>query len=366
MIRLIDVTKIYPGGTEAVKQINMEIEKGETMILIGPSGCGKTTLLKTINRLIPHTSGRIFINGANVLSLNEIELRRQIGYVIQQIGLFPHLNILDNTTFVLKLNKVPLKKRKERAEELLTLVGLPPEEYLYRYPTQLSGGQQQRIGVARALAADPEIILMDEPFGALDPITREQVQDEFLKLQSNVQKTIVFVTHDIHEARKMGDRISIMRDGYLVQVGTVYQLYKHPADTFVEDFIGANKVFQLLEAVNVNKAAHRDVPVCSLEQPVTEIKKTAEESGWDNVFMVDERGRFLGTLSLEHLERSKGARLAGECIDPAKATISTGNPLSKAVETMLMHNCSYLPLLNEDGKLHSMVSFSSIYQLLAG
>lgn len=365
MIKMIDVTKTYPDGTKAVKGISMEIDKGETMILIGPSGCGKTTLLKTINCLIPHTSGEILINGTNVLSLDEIKLRRQMGYVIQQIGLFPHLNILDNTTFVLKLNKVPLNKRKDRAEELLNMVGLNPAEYIYRYPNQLSGGQQQRIGVARALAADPEIILMDEPFGALDPITREQVQNEFLKLQSTFQKTIVFVTHDIQEARKMGDRISIMKEGHLVQVGSVYRLYKHPVDKFVEDFIGANKVFQLLEAVSVDRAASRDVPVCSLEQPITEIREAADDAGWDSVFMVDQRGHYLGTLSRERLEKNRGARPEEECIDPAKTAISTDSTLSEAVETMLMHNCSYIPLLDNEGKLHSIVTFSSIYHLLA-
>ncbi|MEH7662408.1 osmoprotectant ABC transporter ATP-binding protein OpuCA, partial [Bacillus velezensis] len=243
MLRLENVSKVYKGGKKAVNSIDLNIEKGEFICFIGPSGCGKTTTMKMINRLIEPSSGKIFIDGENIMEQDPVELRRKIGYVIQQIGLFPHMTIQQNISLVPKLLKWPEQKRKERARELLKLVDMGPE-YLDRYPHELSGGQQQRIGVLRALAAEPPLILMDEPFGALDPITRDSLQEEFKKLQRTLNKTIVFVTHDMDEAIKLADRIVILKAGEIVQAGTPDDILRNPANEFVEEFIGKERLLQ--------------------------------------------------------------------------------------------------------------------------
>ncbi|HET9760321.1 MAG TPA: betaine/proline/choline family ABC transporter ATP-binding protein [Nocardioidaceae bacterium] len=239
-IVLKDLTKKYPNQAKAaVDSVNMEIPAGEIVVFVGPSGCGKTTTMRMINRLIEPTSGTITIGGEDVTGLDDVQLRRKIGYVIQQIGLIPHLSIAQNVALVPKLLKWDRKRVTERVDEMLTVVGLDPEQYRSRYPRQLSGGQQQRVGVARALAADPPIMLMDEPFGAVDPITRSRLQDEFLSLQQTLRKTIVFVTHDFDEALKIGDRIAVLREGsQIAQYDTPEAILAHPADEFVEGFIG--------------------------------------------------------------------------------------------------------------------------------
>lgn len=244
MLKFHNVSKVYTDGFQAVKSISFEIPKGEIVVLIGPSGCGKSTTMKMINRLVPHTSGSISIAGEDITQLNKAELRRNIGYVIQQIGLFPHYTIAKNIAIVPELKGWSKDKINARVNELLTMVGLAPEIYADRYPKELSGGQQQRVGVARALAADPDIILMDEPFGALDPITRDQLQRELLSLQRKLQKTIIFVTHDMDEALKLGDRIAIMRDGDLLQLDTPEKILHEPASGFVEEFIGKHRMIQ--------------------------------------------------------------------------------------------------------------------------
>src|SRR5690625_4656317 len=244
MLRFQNVGKVYTNGFEAVKSTSFEISRGEFLVLIGPSGCGKTTTMKMINRLIPHTSGSILIDGQDITKLNTAELRRNIGYVIQQVGLFPHYTIAKNIATVPELKGWNKKRINERVDELLEMVGLNPEIYAERYPVELSGGQQQRVGVARALAADPDIVLMDEPFGALDPITRDQLQQELLSLQKKLQKTIIFVTHDMDEALKLGDRIAIMKDGELLQLDTPEKILHEPAYGFVEEFIGKHRMIQ--------------------------------------------------------------------------------------------------------------------------
>lgn len=238
------VSKIYKGQKRAVDDLNFQIEKGEFIVLIGPSGCGKTTTMKMINRLIEPTEGTIFLNGENIMHMDPVKLRRQIGYVIQQIGLFPHMTIEQNISLVPRLLKWSSDKQRERAKELLSLVDMTPD-YLNRYPNELSGGQQQRIGVLRALAADQPLILMDEPFGALDPITRDSLQTEFKKLQRKLKKTIVFVTHDMDEAIKLADRIVIMKDGRVVQFDTPDEILRNPANEFVEEFIGKERLSQV-------------------------------------------------------------------------------------------------------------------------
>ncbi|PWA05736.1 glycine/betaine ABC transporter ATP-binding protein [Pueribacillus theae] len=238
MITFDNVSKEYPDGTVAVDSLNFEIRQGEFFVLIGPSGCGKTTTLKMINRLIPLSDGTIFINGKKISEYNIHELRWNIGYVLQQIALFPHMTIEENITVVPEMKNWNREKMKQRVHELLEMVGLDPETYAVRKPKELSGGQQQRVGVIRALAADPEMILMDEPFSALDPISREKLQDDLLRLKKNLKKTTVFVTHDMQEALKLADRICVMKDGKIVQIGTPDELTKNPANEFVKEFLG--------------------------------------------------------------------------------------------------------------------------------
>ncbi|MFE3572930.1 ABC transporter ATP-binding protein [Lysinibacillus sp. NPDC059133] len=238
MIAFENVTKKYVNDQVAVKAIHLEIKKGEFFVLIGPSGCGKTTLLKMINRLIHLTEGTIRINGKRISDYNIHELRWNIGYVLQQIALFPHMTIEENIAVVPELKKWGKSQIQQRVRELLDMVGLEPDKYSQRKPTELSGGEQQRVGVVRALAADPEIILMDEPFSALDPISRTKLQDDLLELQQTIQKTIVFVSHDMQEALKLGDRICVMKDGEIVQIGTPHEIIENPVNDFVREFVG--------------------------------------------------------------------------------------------------------------------------------
>jgi len=244
LIRFDHVNKTYPNGLKAVCDLSLEITEGETLVLLGTSGSGKTTSMKMVNRLIEPTEGRIFIEDIDIMEQNPIELRRKIGYAIQHIGLFPHMTVAENIAVVPKLLKWSEDKIDKRIDELLSLIGLEPEQFKHRYPAQLSGGQRQRIGVARALAADPPIVLMDEPFGALDPITREQLQNEFIELETEIKKTIIFVTHDVFEAVKMGDRIALLDAGVLQQLATPVELVENPANEFVDQFLGQHR-FQL-------------------------------------------------------------------------------------------------------------------------
>ena len=252
MIRLEDLTKTFPGvPAPAVDRLTLDIPDGTTCVLIGPSGCGKTTTMRMINRLIEPSSGRIILDGEDVTKIDAVGLRRRIGYVIQQIGLFPHMTIATNIATVPRLLGWEQARIDARVDEMLTLVGLDPARFRSRFPRELSGGQRQRVGVARALAADPPVMLMDEPFGAIDPITRGNLQNEFLRILRRLKKTVIFVTHDIDEAIKMGDRIAILKDGRLVQYGTPDEILSRPADAFVAEFVGADRALKRLNLVSV-------------------------------------------------------------------------------------------------------------------
>jgi osmoprotectant transport system ATP-binding protein len=253
MIELNNVRKVYGDSTEAVSNVNLEVAQGETATLVGPSGCGKTTLLTMLNRLTELTDGEIVIDGTPITEHDKIELRRNIGYVIQEIGLFNHMTVGDNIGIVPDLRGWDEGRKEERIEELLDLIQLPPDAK-DRYPESLSGGQQQRVGVARALAAEPDIMLMDEPFGALDPITREELQDEFLEIQDGLDVTIVFVTHDINEALKMGDKVAVLNEGELVQYDSPRDLLANPKNAFVEDFVGEDRLLKQLSLIPVREA----------------------------------------------------------------------------------------------------------------
>lgn len=302
MIKFENVSKKYEDGSTAVDSLNLEIKQGEFFVMIGPSGCGKTTTLKMVNRLIPLSDGTIFINGKKISEYDIHELRWNIGYVLQQIALFPHMTIEENISIVPELKKWSREKTKKRVIELLDMVGLEPATYLKRKPIELSGGQQQRIGVIRALAADPKIILMDEPFSALDPISREKLQEDMITLQKNIKKTIVFVTHDRQEALKLADRICVMKDGEVVQLGTPNEIVSNPTSDFVREFIGNQHVnlkatLKLEEIVqpiieeNLSQAASCMIPVSTSLEEILD-KLTNQEQ-----LTVEKNGEMIGIVN---------------------------------------------------------------------
>jgi osmoprotectant transport system ATP-binding protein len=302
-----DATKIYPGRSRpALERLSFEVPPGEICVLIGPSGCGKTTALKMVNRLISISEGDIAINGRSVKDFDINQLRRGIGYVFQQIGLFPHMTVEGNIGTVPRLLGWSKERIRARARELLALVGLEPDEDLRRYPGDFSGGQQQRIGVARAMAVDPAIMLMDEPFGAIDPITRERLQDDFLRLQREVRKTIIFVTHDIDEAIKMGDRIAIMREGHLVQYATSDEILAAPADDFVASFVGADRGLKRLRVwklsdleLGIAPEHTGDDPALPAETSLRDALSLMLTEGATQLVVLDGDGKPSGTVSLE-------------------------------------------------------------------
>lgn len=315
-IELINVTKTYPNQpVAAVENFSMSINPGELIMLVGPSGCGKTTTMKMINRIIEPTSGSILIDGEDVLSLNQNTLRRRIGYVIQQIGLFPHMTIEENVAVVPNLLGWDKTKIKSRVEELLALVELDPAKFAKRYPKQLSGGQQQRVGVARALAADPPVMLMDEPFGATDPITREKLQDEFLKLQATIGKTIVFVTHDFDEAIKLGDRIAVLSErSQIAQFDTPANILASPANDYVSSFIGQAAAIKRLALLPVNQAklgaavsnSHLSV---GIDENLREALDHIVLNGGSPIAVTDAKGKTVGSISVAEIANALGAEV---------------------------------------------------------
>ena len=319
MIRLHSVTKSYPavkGSVRAVDGVTFEVREGETCVLLGPSGCGKTTTLRMINRLVTPTSGKIYLSGRDTDTIDPVELRRGIGYVIQQIGLFPNMTVAENIGVVPRLLGWEASRRRRRAEELLSLFALPPADFADRYPAELSGGQAQRIGVARALAVDPPVLLMDEPFAALDPVNREAIQDEFLRMQQKLRKTILFVSHDIDEAVKMADRIAIFHSGRLVQFAAPDEMLAHPADAFVASFVGSDRTLKRLRLIRVSEvivdagAARLDarLPAVSPQDDLRRVAALFLEHGAESLACVDASGRVVGAVSRDAVAR----RLASE------------------------------------------------------
>jgi osmoprotectant transport system ATP-binding protein len=317
MIRLESLTKTYtsPQGTvAAVDRVSLEVGAGETCVLLGPSGCGKTTTLRMINRLVAPTSGKVFLGGRDTAAVDPVALRRGIGYAIQQIGLFPNMTVAENIGVVPRLLGWPEPRRRERANELLALLALPPAQFAHRYPNELSGGQAQRVGVARALAVDPPVLLMDEPFAALDPVNREAIQDEFLRMQRQLRKTILFVSHDIDEAVKMADRIAIFNSGRLVQFATPDEMLAHPADAFVAGFVGSDRTLKRLRLIRVADVmaaavpgdAGRNAPAVSPADDLRRVAALFLEHDVESLRCVDAQGNLVGRVTREAVARRLG------------------------------------------------------------
>ncbi|NDJ60028.1 MAG: ATP-binding cassette domain-containing protein, partial [Chloroflexi bacterium] len=333
-------------------------------VLIGPSGCGKTTSMRMVNRLVSITSGEILINGQPNTEMPAEELRRQIGYAIQQIGLLPHMTVSDNVAIVPRLLKWDEERIRRRVDELLELVGLDPDISRDKFPRQLSGGQQQRVGVARALSADPPIMLMDEPFGAVDPITREILQAEFLQIQARVGKTIIFVTHDIDEAIKMGNRIAIMRDGRLVQYDIPDTILAHPVDRFVRDFVGTDRALKRLGLVRVNSLMETDPPFCTLDSSVEEAAEYFREYGVNSVFIVDREDHVLkGWVDREGLRGNTSlidAMYEAPWVDISVREDATAR---EALSAMVARGFRITPVVDRRGKLIGTIRLHALEDL---
>jgi osmoprotectant transport system ATP-binding protein len=363
-VRYEETTKVYPGTSEpAVDHLTLEVPAGEICVLVGPSGCGKTTAMRMVNRTVEITSGDVLIGDRSVRDREPAQLRREIGYVIQQIGLFPHRTINENIGAVPQLLGWKKEQTRERAAELLELIGLDPE-LGDRYPTQLSGGQQQRVGVARALAADPLVMLMDEPFGAIDPINRERLQNEFLRLQAEIRKTVLFVTHDIDEAIKMGDRIAVMREGGRVeQYATPAELLMAPANEFVEDFVGADRALKRLALMRVRDISLWEAPLAHVGQATSEVRAKLASPDVEVAYplLVDSERRPLGWLS----ERDLAAEVVPQRPDsPLGPVLELDDVMRDALADLLQGEAQYAPVVDHRRRIVGVLSVEIISEFL--
>lgn len=338
MLEIRNLTKVFDSGEDralAVDKINLSVKQGEFVVLIGASGCGKTTTLKMINRLVKPTSGEILINDTPTTDMNDVDLRRGIGYVIQDIGLFPHMTIAENVEIVPKLNKIDKQERRSRTYELLDMVDLDPDVYADRYPAELSGGQQQRIGVLRALAAEPNLILMDEPFGALDPITRDQLQDEMKDLQKRLNITIIFVTHDIDEALKLGDKIVLMKDGEIVQADSPDKILKEPANDYVREFIGEERLSDdQPDSTPVSDVMVRNPLFIYEETTPKDALSQLKKHNSDLAVVVDSNKRYQGVISASQIQLKQSKANTVEKIIEKQKPAYEGMTLRDVAETL--------------------------------
>lgn len=369
MIELRNIVKTFDGSTNVVDSLDLTIHDGEFMVLIGESGCGKTTTMKMINRLIDPTGGTIKIHGEDIKDMDKIQLRRKIGYVIQKVGLFPHLTVGQNIELIPMLNKWSEEEKKKRAYELLELVDLPPEQYYNRYPNELSGGQQQRIGVARALAIDPDIILMDEPFSALDPITREQLQQELLRLQDELHKTIVFVTHDMDEAIKLGDRIAVMKDGKIIQCDTPEEILKNPKNDFIEYFVGKDRLWRTPEMLLAKDIMNKKTVRIGAKRSAARAIELMKEKNTNVLVVVDRDSEKpqqpLGLVGIRQLRKADNHEIKMK-------DIMKRNMKSVYEDTNLLEVLNFrkefklrnIPVLDREEKLTGIITQTSILNIL--
>jgi len=356
MIRLEEVTKHYD-NTIAVNGLSIEIAAGEVCVIIGPSGCGKTTTLRMVNRLIEPTSGYVFVDEREIHAAKTEQLRRSIGYAIQNVGLFPHMTVAANIAIVPELLHWEKNRVLKRIEELLILVGLNPEEYALKYPNQLSGGEAQRIGVARALAADPPIMLMDEPFGAVDPLTRERLQAQFIRIQQELKKTIILVTHDLDEAIRLADRIAIMESGKLVQYDIPETILSKPANKFVHDFVGTDRALKRLSRISIKSITKPSTSV-SNTAPIQDAHSACEKCRW--VWVVDNENRLIGWIDKEILPEASTVKEAIVPGDPDEIAVTDGSTLRETLSRMLGQGLKSIPVIDYNGHLVGEVALSDI------
>lgn len=366
MIKFENITKRYK-TKQVLKEINLTIEKGNLVTIIGESGCGKTTLLKMINRLIKPSSGFIYINNKKIQSIDEVVLRRNIGYVIQQTGLFPHMTIRENIELIPKMQKVDSEKIFENTKKLMKMVGLNYEEFLDRYPTELSGGQQQRVGVARAFANNPDIILMDEPFSALDPMTRSDLQDELVELQSKLKKTIVFVTHDMDEAIKISDMICIMKDGEVLQYDTPENILRNPVDEFVSNFVGKNRIWSSPEYIKIS-----DIMI---DKPITAYKNLSifkcidkmRQKKVDSLLIIEPNDHKL--IGIVKASKLRGiidkSQVVEKIMNRNFTTLFINQCILDALKVVTEEHISTVPVVDDDSRLVGLVTKSSLVTTLS-
>lgn len=366
MIKFENVTKTYKDKT-ILKNISIEIEKGKLVAFIGASGCGKTTTLKMINRLIKPSSGRIYINGEDIEKKDVIKLRRNIGYVIQQTGLLPHMTVKENIELIPRTEKYDSKAIVETTERLMDMVGLNPDEYLNRYPVELSGGQQQRVGVARAFATDPDIILMDEPFSALDPITRTGLQDELVNLQAQLKKTIVFVTHDMDEAVKIADMICIMKDGEILQYDTPENILKNPKNEFVSEFVGKNRIWASPEYIKAEDIMIDSPVTCSTSMTVLRCMERMRSYKVDSLMVVENKtNKLLGIVNAKQLQRqSDRTQEVGEIMKTDFLGVRLEDNIIHILKVVDDNNISNIPVLSDENILLGLITKSSLVTTLS-
>ena len=365
MIEFQEVTKIYKGGKMAVEDVNLSFEKGEFICFIGTSGSGKTTCMRMINRMNEPTKGKILIDNQDIQELNPVELRRKIGYVIQNIGLIPHMTIRENITLVQRLLKVDENTRNQTAEKMIDLVELP-REMLDRYPSELSGGQQQRIGVVRALAADQDIILMDEPFGALDPITRDALQDLVKDLQERLGKTIVFVTHDMDEALKLANRIVIMSHGKVIQFDTPEAILHHPANEFVEELIGEERLLQAKpDTTTVGEVMLNHAITITPEKSLREAIKLMREKRVDTLIVTDDSQVLKGFVDVETMDKMRGkATSVGDILNPQVFYVNQKTQLRHVLQRILKRGLKYVPVVDDQNRVIGILTRASLVDIV--
>lgn len=365
MIEFKGITKQI-GDKVILHDINLHIKDGELVVLIGPSGCGKTTTLRMINKLIKPTEGSIFINGNSIASEDTIQLRRQIGYVIQNVGLFPHMTIKENIELIPKLKKEPLEKINKKTIELLDMVGLNSDEYMNKYPAQLSGGQQQRVGVARAFATDANIILMDEPFSALDPITRSSLQDELLTLHQELKKTIIFVTHDMDEAIKIADKICIMNGGKIQQYDTPENILRRPVNEFIKEFIGSKKIWDTPEFIKTRDIMIQDPIKVKPFRTIVQSIEMMKSNKVDSLLVVNKENQLIGLVTLKQIRREIPLDTKIENVmEKELLYVKDDDNLVDVLTIMNENSVGYLPVVNESKVLVGLVTKSSLISVLS-
>jgi osmoprotectant transport system ATP-binding protein len=364
VIKFENIVKSYQKRA-VIDNFNLEINAGELVVFIGPSGCGKTTLLKMVNRLIEPSSGKILINGKDILKMNPVDLRRNIGYVIQSTGLFPHMTIQENLELIPKLKGESPESIEKKTEYLLKLVGLNPKEYLYRYPKELSGGQQQRVGVARAFSTDSDIILMDEPFSALDPVTRSSLQEELFNMQKELNKTIIFVTHDMDEAYKIADKICLLKDGHILQYDTPENILKNPASEYVESFLGKRRVWNNPEVLKAEDIMITNPVKVLPKRNVFQAVEIMKENKVDSLMVTDSEQTLIGLVTLKDIKLVDRKLPIAEIMERDVYSVTEDTDLIFVLKMMNDHKIGYLPVVNHSGHLRGLITRSSILAALS-